>query len=187
MDDPRVDWADMDALRRLSLAPSHVGITQPVRFTLVAAELTRVVSDRLASRAAEIRERYAWRQKCARLRESMRMLQQQLRRLQTGSELEGDRITGTEARLQWMLDRANHNLEQWKAAAMVAFKRPSLLLDPEDPVEVAWLALGVEAGIISSCKARELLGGIDIDQWRAMAPISEDAMSRIVEAVNDTE
>jgi hypothetical protein len=49
-------------------------------------------------------------------------------------------------------------------------RRPILTLDPSVPVELAWVAIGVHAGVISAEKARELLGGLDVMEWRERAP-----------------
>ena len=77
------------------------------------------------------------------------------------------------------LERDLADVRATRDKLMELLRRPSLTLDPDDTTEVAWVAVGVHAGVISAGKARELLGGMDVLEWLSISMSCYDAIEAL--------
>jgi hypothetical protein len=79
-----------------------------------------------------------------------------------------------------MLTGEQATREKVNALMAEVSSRPTMKLLP-DPTTLAWLAVAVDASIISSSKAREICG-IGVEQWREQEPEFKDAMRTLHDA-----
>ncbi len=179
-----LDWADLAAVAALARTPTEYGLSEPVKFVLLTAGLEQSVFNRLSFLSQKLRLVGAFREKCRRMRATIRLLKEQVLRLQMGNTIETDFITDHQLRQQAVIDKLRSDVEKVTAAIVAMASIPVLGLDPGNRVEVAWACIGVQAGIISEGKARELLGGVDIERWRSMAMVGDEALDVLVEAID---
>lgn len=91
-----------------------------------------------------------------------------------------DRVIGELREVTAMITGEQATREKVNALMAEVKSRPTLKLLP-DPQTLAWLAVAVDASIISSGKAREICG-IDVEQWREQVPEFKDAMQTLHDA-----
>ncbi len=91
-----------------------------------------------------------------------------------------DRVIGELREVTAMITGEQATREKVNALMAEVSSRPTMKLLP-DPTTLAWLAVAVDASIISSGKAREICG-IGVEQWREQAPEFKDAMQTLHDA-----
>ena len=91
-----------------------------------------------------------------------------------------ERVIGELREVVTMLTGEQATREKVNALMAEVSSRPTMKLLP-DPTTLAWLAVAVDASIISSGKAREICG-IGVEQWREQAPEFKDAMQTLHDA-----
>lgn len=101
-------------------------------------------------------------------------------RARVASDEESERLIGELREVTKMLTDERTTREKMDALMAEVKSRPTLKLLP-DPQTLAWLAVAVDASIISSGKAREICG-IGVEQWREQAPEFKDAMQTLHDA-----
>ena len=91
-----------------------------------------------------------------------------------------DHVLGELREVVAMLTGEQATREKVNALMAEVSSRPTMKLLP-DPLTLAWLAVAVDASIISSGKAREICG-IGVEQWCEQAPVFKEAMQTLHDA-----